>query len=127
MKFLIPFILLFASTLTADDVATGEWTISGDVEGVAISEVCTLAQTATSLAGSCMGQGKKWDTAGTVEGKKLTFHHGGEYNGDALTLTYTGTVGDDGTLQGSIDVDPLNVGGVFSAKKTAAKPAPPAR
>jgi hypothetical protein len=126
MKILLPFLLLFATTLTSDDIATGEWTITGEVEGVSVNEVCALAQTDAKVTGSCAGMGKKWDTTGAVEGKKVTFSHAGEYNGDPLTLTYTGILGDDGTLKGSIDVDPMNVSGVFSAKKSVAKAAAPA-
>jgi hypothetical protein len=123
MTRLLPAILLSAALLSAQDVASGDWTVAGEVEGVAVNEICSLVQTDAALAGSCEGMGKKWDTTGTVAGKKITFKHGGEYNGDALTLTYTGIVQDDGSLKGSIDVSPMDVGGYFTAKKAAAKPA----
>jgi hypothetical protein len=120
--------LLFAALVSAGLLSTtadvsGDWTISGDVQGVTISETCSFTQTEAKLAGKCINTGKTFATTGTVEDKKVVFKHAGQYQGDPLTLTFTGIIGDDGNLSGAIYVDPLAVDGNFAAKKAAAKPA----
>jgi hypothetical protein len=101
---------------------TGTWVITGDVQGVAVSETCTLTQGAdTKLAGSCDVDGMgKYDATGSVTDKTVIITHGGTYEGQPLTLTYTGKINSDGGFTGTIDVDPMAVSGSFSAKKKAA-------
>jgi hypothetical protein len=120
MKSIVFAVLLSGALFSMENEVTGDWTIAGEVQGVGVDEVCTFVQTEAKLAGSCELTGKKYDTTGTVDGKKVVFKHGGEYNGDALTLTYTGVMAEDGSLSGSIYVDPMAVDGSFSAKKKVA-------
>ena len=104
---------------------TGTWTISGDVSGVSITETCTLTQQDTVLTGSCDTNTGKYDTKGKIDGATATFTHGGKYDGNDLVMVYTGKLGSDGTITGTIDVAPYNVTGSFTAKKgPAAGPAP---
>ena len=56
-------------------------------------------------------EGKAYDTTVTVNDKKVVFVHGGEYEGQALTITFSGTYNDKGELAGAIDVQPLNYDG----------------
>jgi len=119
MKTLLTAILLSAGLLSTHGDVSGDWTIVGDVQGVPINDVCTLVQTDGKLAGSCTLQDKKYETTGSVDDRKVVIKHGGEYNGDPLTLTYTGVMADDGSFSGSIYVDPMAVDGSFSAKKKA--------
>jgi hypothetical protein len=103
--------------LGADNNVAGTWTITGDVQGYPVNETCTFTQDAGKLTGSCKGSEKTYDTTGTVEGQKVVFKHAGEYQGDALTITFTGKLDDAGALKGTIDVDPMGVSGDFTAKK----------
>jgi hypothetical protein len=121
MKRVLPVFCLSATALFAQPTIPGSWTISGDVQGYAINEACTFTQTAGKIAGSCVSEGKTYDTTVTIDGSKVIFVHGGEYEGQALTLTYTGTYNDKGELSGAIDVKPLGYDGTFTAKKTEAK------
>ena len=114
-------VLLSAGLLSMQGELTGNWKITGDVQGNPINDACALVQTDAKLSGSCMMGGKQYDATGTVDGKKVTFKHGGDYNGDPLTLTYSGALTDDGSIAGSIVIDPMNVDGSFSAKKAVAK------
>jgi len=123
MKSLLLAVLLSAGILAPQADLTGDWTITGDVQGYPINEACTLVHKDAALSGSCATQGKKFATTGTVDGKKVIFKHGGEYQGDPLVLTYTGILADDGSFSGSIYVDPMAVDGSFAAKKSVAKPA----
>jgi len=98
-------------------ITTGTWTISGDIQGYPLNETCDLIVQDKSLTGSCKGPGEAHDVTGTIDGGKVTFKHGGEYNGAPLTLTYTGTVSDQGVVSGIVDVDPMSASGTFTAKK----------
>jgi hypothetical protein len=110
-----------------DANVSGIWTLSAEVQGVTVDETCTLAQTPESkLTGSCDTSTGKYDVTGTVKDKTATFSHGGEYQGTKLVMTYTGKVGDDGAITGTLDVDPFSVTGSFTAKKGTAT-APPAQ
>jgi hypothetical protein len=121
MKRIFPLLLFSAATLFAQPQPTlpGSWTISGDVQGYPISETCTFTQAKDKISGSCIDtDGKTYDTTVTLDGQKVVFVHGGEYEGQALTLTYSGAYNDKGELSGTIDVQPLNYPGTFTAAKS---------
>ncbi|MGA2849343.1 MAG: carboxylesterase family protein [Terracidiphilus sp.] len=107
-----------ASTGAVPTFTTGVWTISGDIMGYPIKETCNLNAQGNSLTGTCQGEGKAYDVTGSIDGAKIVFKHGGEYQGTALTSTFKAALSDDGVLNGSVDVDPMNVSGTFTAKKT---------
>ena len=98
---------------------TGTWSLTGDVAGTQVNETCTLMQKDTALSGSCDTSTGKYNTTGKIDGKTATFKHGGNYQGTDLTITYTGKLNADGSMTGTMDVDPFNVTGSFSAKKGA--------
>lgn len=122
MKRFLPLLILSTTALFAQPTVPGSWTITGDVQGYPINETCTFKQAADKISGSCTNSdGKTYDTAVTIDGTKVVFIHGGEYEGQALTLTYTGTYNDKGDLSGAIDVKPLGYDGTFTAKKAEEK------
>jgi len=125
MKRLLPLLLLSTTAFAAPPVVPGSWTISGDVQGYPINETCNFTQDAKDkdkITGTCKNdQGKIFDTTVTIADQKVTFVHAGEYEGQALTLTYIGTYSDKGELSGVINVAPLGYDGTFTAKKTEAK------
>ena len=115
MKRLLLLFLASTSALLAQPTVPGTWTITGDVQGYPINETCIFTQDKDKITGSCKdSDGKAYDTTVTVTDKKVVFVHAGEYEGQALTLTYTGTYNDKGELSGDIDVQPLNYDGTFT-------------
>ena len=119
MKRVLPLLILSTTALFAQPTVPGSWTITGDVQGYPVNETCTFTQDKDKITGSCKGSdGKAYDTTVTINGQKVIFVHGGEYEGQALTLTFTGTYNDKGEVAGDIDVQPLNYDGTFTAKKT---------
>jgi hypothetical protein len=119
MKRLLLLLLASTSALLAQPTIPGSWTITGDVQGYPVNETCVFTQDKDKITGSCKdSEGKAYDTTVTINDKKVIFVHGGEYEGQALTLTFTGTYNDKGELAGDIDVQPLNYDGTFTAKKT---------
>ena len=130
MKRLLPLLLLSTIALSttafaAPPAVPGLWTISGDVQGYPINETCTFApdpKDKDKITGPCKNaEGKIFDTTVTIVDQRVTFVHGGEYQGQALTLTFIGTYSDKGELAGVINVAPLGYDGTFTAKKTEAK------
>lgn len=109
----------------APDDITGTWAFAGEVQGIAVLETCNFTVADTALTGTCTTDSGKFPTVGKVDGKTVTFHHSGKYNGDDYVITYTGKLGTDGAMTGTMDVDPFSVTGSFTAKKSpAATPAP---
>jgi hypothetical protein len=104
------------------DPITGTWHITGDVVGNPLDEVCTIKQDGTKLTGSCsLAGGQASELTGEVKDGKITFSHGAEYNGDALTITYSATATSATELKGTVNVLPYDVDGVFSAAPVPAK------
>lgn len=126
MKLLIALACLIAVPAIAaapgDVDVTGNWSLTGDVAGTQVIETCNLTQKSTVLTGSCNTSTGKYDTTGKIDGKTVTFKHGGNYQGTDLNMTYTGKLGTDGAMTGTIDVEPFNVTGSFSAKKSTEAP-----
>ncbi len=116
----IALVLLSAPALAAP--LAGTWKIDGDVQGYPIRETCTLAGPDTALTGTCVGE-KTYPATATRKDDVLTLTHAGEYQGQDLTLTFAGKLQTDGSLSGTIDVQPLNYDGTFTAKR--ADDAPP--
>ena len=122
MTRILSFALLAAAAFAADPIATGTWTLTGDVQGYPINESCVLTQTDAAIAGTCTDSAKvDRVVTGKVTDKGITFSHPSEYQGDPLTLTFAGTLDPTGKLSGTIDVQPLDYQGIFSAIKAAPK------
>jgi hypothetical protein len=52
-----------------------------------------------------------------VKDKTVTWQYNVDFNGSALTATYTGDWDGDLAITGAIDVQPANAAGTFTAKK----------
>ncbi|AHG92714.1 hypothetical protein J421_5179 (plasmid) [Gemmatirosa kalamazoonensis] len=121
--------LSLIAALHADptDSLPGKWQIKGDVAGNPLDEVCTIKQTGTILTGSCTNpNGGPYDLTGESRDGKVTFQHGGDYQGTALTIIYTGTLASK-ELKGTVDVKPFDATGTFTAAPAPATAAAPAK
>lgn len=104
----------FVAHAAAPATVAGVWSTTGDVSGVAVQETCTFTQGADAkLAGSCLVDGKAYPTTGTVTDTTIIWSHGGNYQGTDFVITYTGKLGTDGAMTGTMSVDPFNVDGSF--------------
>jgi hypothetical protein len=124
MRFFTLALLCMTAIFAADDPATGTWKIEGDIQGNPVRDLCTLTVADGKITGSCKGDTGTFDVTGEITDKKIVFRHGGEYEGEKLTLTYSGTIDDTGVLKGTVDVQPMDVNGDFTAKKDTPAPAP---
>ena len=97
----------------------GQWKVHNSIAGNESDQDCTFAQTENKLSGSCKSEDREVQVTGSVEGKNVTWKYDTEYNGTAITLTYTASIEDAGKIAGSVEVEPYGVSGDFTA--TAAK------
>ena len=103
---------------------SGTWKLSGDVSGHSVDEDCTFTQDGKKLTGSCKSAAadKPTEVTGEVNDKKVTWQYETDYQGQKLTVAFTGTLDAAGSqLKGDIDVQPVGVSGTFSAQKQEAK------
>ena len=106
----------------AADSLPGTWKLTGDVAGNPLVETCTIKQAGTVVTGSCTNeQGGPYEVTGDVKDGKVTFKHGGDYQGTALTIVYSGSLAAPAQLKGTVEVQPFGVSGTFTA---APAPAP---
>jgi hypothetical protein len=123
--------MLLALTLVASlhaapaDSISGKWQFKGDVVGNPLNMVCEIAQSASKITGVCSGdQGAPpQPITGEVKGDSVTFSHGGDYQGTALTIVYAGKYSAN-KLEGTINVKPFDAAGTFTAEPVAAGAAP---
>lgn len=120
MKSLLLGSLLAAATILAfgADSASlnGKWKVHTAIAGNESDSECSFTQTGNDLAGACSNDQGSHKLTGKVDGSKITWSYGSEYNGEALTLRYSGTL-DEATakISGSVTVDPFGVDGDFTA------------
>lgn len=118
MKQLYALVLLAAlPLLAADPSLTGSWKISINVNGEDHAAACTFQQDGEKLAGTCKGETGEGALTGQVTGEKITWQHQIPYNGETLTLVYTGTFNSATEIKGAVNVQPYDITGDFSGKK----------
>ena len=107
-------VAIAATTVLADDVA-GTWNVDGDVVGNPVKFTTVWKQDGETLSGTATLEGKETPVTGTAKDKAVTFEFDTVHEGTTYHLVFTGTVGDDGVLKGSIAV--AGVEGTFTATK----------
>lgn len=116
-------LLTVLSAAPTPDSIPGTWQIRGDADGNAIEEICTIKRAGNTLTGSCNFRETAFPLTGEVKDATITFSHpAGEYEGNALTIAFTGTLSTANELKGTLTVAPFGVGGAFTATRSAAAP-----
>jgi hypothetical protein len=118
-------LLLALQAAPAADPLTGAWEVKSDVQGNTFSETCNFAQSGTTLTGSCVSDDETIPLIGRVEAGKIIFWHGGDWDGQALTVVYSGTLASATEMKGTIEIRPMKMAGTFTAAPVSA-PATPA-
>jgi hypothetical protein len=109
-------VFIAGSAYAAGPDLNGQWSIHQSIAGNESDQVCTFVQKDTAISGTCKSmEGKDLAVTGSVDGNKLTWKYDSEYNGSPLTLVYTATWDDSGKVAGSVEVQPFNVSGDFTA------------
>ena len=117
-QLLAPFIFLSLANLTsaADNPSlAGKWKIHTSIAGDESDQSCTFTQSNKDLAGTCINKQGTVTIAGKITENKVTWQHKSEYEGQSLTIVYTGTVDSPTKIVGTVDVEPMDVSGDFTA------------
>jgi hypothetical protein len=109
----VAFVLMAVVVAAAD--FSGNWSVDGDVASHPVKFVCALKQAGDKLSGTTTLEGKEIAITGSVKEKTLTFTFDVDYQGSTYTNVYTGTLDDNGVVQGTIEV--AGQLGTFTAKK----------
>lgn len=109
--------LLFASSAIAagTPTLTGKWSIHNSIAGNEGDQSCMLVQAENKLTGTCTSQDKGVQIIGSVDGNKVTWKYGSDYNGSPLTLIYTATPDDSSKITGNVEAQPFGVSDDFTA------------
>ena len=109
------------------DTTTGTWQVQGDVSGFPVNHVCDVTVVDTALTGNCTASdGATFTITGQADGQSVKFQHFSDYEGQQITVIYTGTFQSPEEVRGSINVQPFDVDGYFTAKPVPPQPAAPA-
>jgi hypothetical protein len=112
------FAALAAATVAAVTDVAGTWKVEGDVYGNPIKFDCALKQDGEALSGTAKFEdGAEVPVTGSVKEQATVFEFDTEKDGTSYHLVFTGTLGEDGGLKGSIAV--AGVEGTFTATKAA--------
>lgn len=93
----------------------GTWNVEGDVVGNAVKFAMTLKQTGEKLSGTAAINGQQQPVTGSVKERVATFEFDVNHEGTTYHNVYTGTLKEDGLMEGKIEV--AGVEGAFTAKK----------
>ncbi|HEY3441669.1 MAG TPA: hypothetical protein VGK29_12980 [Paludibaculum sp.] len=114
MKLMLPLLVLLAAPLFAD--VTGKWNGEVDVAGNHATPVFTFKQDGDKITGTYKGMLGEAPVTGTVEGKKVTWTLKANFDGNAVTIIYTGTMESDQLIKGTVDFAG-QADGTFTLKK----------
>ncbi|MEO8334373.1 MAG: hypothetical protein ABI664_05345 [bacterium] len=107
----------------AADSVSGKWQITGDVMGTPVKAICVIKQEGTALTGNCSdASNEPHPLTGTSQDGKVTFQYMVDYQGQPLTVVYSGTFAAPTQLKGNIEVKPMGAAGTFMATPVPAKP-----
>jgi len=95
----------------------GNWTVQADVSGNQSESKCTFTQKESDLTGSCNSDRGTVMITGKVDGKTVNWQFDTQYEGQTLTVYYSGTSQSAEKITGTINVQPMNVSGEFTATK----------
>ena len=96
----------------------GSWNLSVEVNGSVTTPKLTLAQSADTLTGTyaseTLGEAR---VRGMVEGNEFTVRFNAEMQGQPIPVRYSGTLQEDGTLSGTLELADGQITGTFTAKR----------
>jgi hypothetical protein len=95
----------------------GKWEINANVGGTATYLECNFTQKDADLTGTCEGDQGPREITGKVDGNSVNWQLTAQWEGQTLTVYYKGTRQSPEKITGTVDVQPLSVGGEFTATR----------
>jgi len=100
-----------------DNDLTGKWLFNVQTDAGTGTPTVTLKQDGEKLTGHYSSQTLgEADLTGSVKGQDIKFSFNADVQGNALVVTYTGTIESKDALKGSVDLGGL-AQGTFTAKR----------
>ena len=97
---------------------TGTWNVTVELPNMTATPTVVLKQDGEKLTGDYVSaQYGKFSITGTIKGADVSFWFAMNVEGNALNVTYTGTVDKDGALKGSVNYGDLMSGTFVASKK----------
>lgn len=96
----------------------GTWTVQSDFSGNQSEQSCAFTQKEAALTGTCTGERGSVMITGKVDAKTVAWQFETQYEGQTLTVSYNGTSQSAEKITGTVNVQPMNVDGQFTATKT---------
>lgn len=110
------FLAAIAASVSAQPATlTGQWKVHNNIAGNESDQDCTFTQKDGVLTGTCRSDQSTVTITGKVSGKDVTWQYNSEYNGQALTIVYTGPLPTAGKLSGNVKVKEMDIDGEFTA------------
>lgn len=106
-------VLLCSLTVLAQDAkpnVTGSWQFQVETSNGTGTPTFNFKQDGEKLTGQYKGAFGEAPLTGTVKDNKIDFSLKVEAQGQALTLTYTGTIEKDGTMKGTVSLGDVGSG-----------------
>ena len=94
---------------------TGKWKVHNSIVGNESDQVCLFALTGKKISGNLFPRPGLSKVTGQISDATITWQYNTEYNGSPLTLVYTGTMGNDSKITGTVEVQPMSINGDFIA------------
>ena len=95
----------------------GQCDVHANVGGTASDMTCTFTSKDADVTGTCESDQFSHDVTGKVDGKTITWQFNTPWEGQTLTVTYSGTLDGADKMKGTVDVQPLSVTGDFTAAR----------
>ena len=107
---------LFSLAALASDVS-GTWIANVETDAGSGSPTFVFKQTGDQITGTYTGAFGEAKITGTVKGNQITWGWESTATGEATKITYTGTLGDDGKIKGTVDLGSVGKGTFTASKK----------
>jgi hypothetical protein len=118
---LLPALVTSGAPAAAPASVAGTWNLATNVAGNTGTPSCTFKQEAEKVTGTCTSgtNSTPLEAAGEVTDTKITFRYVIDWEGQALTLIFSGTLDSPTEMKGTLDVQPVGVTGDFTGKKAS--------
>jgi hypothetical protein len=113
--------LITSGTPAAPASVAGTWNLATNVAGNTGTPTCTFKQEAEKVTGTCTSgtNNTPSEASGEVTDTKITFRYVIDWEGQPLTLIFSGTLDTPTEMKGTLDVQPVGVAGDFTGKKAS--------
>jgi hypothetical protein len=113
----VVFAAFSATAWAADASLAGSWKMVSNINDTTRESLCTFTQDGAAFHGECKREGRTTSFTGTVADKAVHMTAKSEYEGTPIDLTYEASFADDGSVKGSVDVQPFGAKGTFTLTK----------